>query len=169
MRQCYRSRSFIAFPERPGDVEQRRHESSLADRTISGVIGGLSRSTTNPGIGRSVSTARGRPPRRASSDSAAPRETPRSCANARAVARTSSSTFSVVRIGSSLYRGIRGQNDTVAVIEMVRGAPSHVAFSVMADRYALSNRLFATMENSVDRSSSLNASPEKLTYASTSQ
>ena len=27
-----------------------------------------------------------------------------------------------------------GQNETVAVIEIVRGAPSHAAFSVMADR-----------------------------------
>ena len=60
--------------------------------------------------------------------------------------------------------GGRGhQNETVAVIETVRGAPSHAAFSVMADRYALSSRLFATIENSVDRSRSLNASPEKLT------
>ena len=93
------------------DVEQRRHESSLAARTSSGVIGGLSRSTTKPGIGRSVSTERGRPPRRARSDSAVPTETPRSCASARAMARTSLSTFSVVRIQSSLYHSIPSERD----------------------------------------------------------
>lgn len=88
------------------DIQQRRHESSLAARTISGVMGGLSRSTTKPGIERSAATERGRLPRRANSDSATPSETPRSCARARALARTSSSTFKVVRIASSLYHNI---------------------------------------------------------------
>ena len=64
--------------------------------------------------------------------------------------------------GSAVDGRVVRQNETVAVIEIVRGAPSHAAFSVMADRYALSSRLFATIENSIDRSRSLNDSPEKL-------
>ena len=64
--------------------------------------------------------------------------------------------------GSAVDGRVVRQNETVAVIEIVRGAPSHAAFSVMADRYALSSRLFATIENSTDRSRSLNDSPEKL-------
>ena len=55
------------------------------------------------------------------------------------------------------------QNDTVVVMDMVRGAPSHAAFSVIADRYGVSSRLFTTIENSVDRNRSLSASPLKLT------
>lgn len=123
------------------DVEQRRHESSLAARTISGVIGGLSRSTTKPGIGRSVSTGRGRPPRRARSDSAAPSETRRSCASARAMARTSSSTFSVVRIRSSSYHRITLQNETVAVIEIVRCVASPHSDSAKPAYYAAATAL----------------------------
>ena len=68
-----------------------------------------------------------------------------------------------VRVSPSPATANYRQNEMVAVIGIVRGAPSHAAFSVMADRYALSSRLFATIANSVDRSSSLNASPEKLT------
>ena len=56
-----------------------------------------------------------------------------------------------------------GQNETVTVMDTVRGAPSQAAFSVIADRYGLSKTLFATIENSVDRNRSLIASPLKLT------
>ena len=55
------------------------------------------------------------------------------------------------------------QNDTVALIDTVRGAPSQAAFSVIADRYAASPRLFATSENSVERRRSLRASPRNVT------
>ena len=68
-----------------------------------------------------------------------------------------------------VHQTIVHQNETVAVMDMVRGAPSHAAFSVIADRYGVSSRLFATIENSVDRNTPRNASTWKLTYASTVQ
>ena len=45
---------------------------------------------------------------------------------------------------------VRGQNDTDMLIEMVRGAPSHAAFSTIAARYDASKRLFATSDTSAD-------------------
>ncbi len=55
-------------------------------------------------------------------------------------------------------RSASRQNETVTVIETVRDAPSQAAFSVMAARSASSSTLFATRENSVERSRALRAS-----------
>ena len=54
-------------------------------------------------------------------------------------------------------------------IEMVRGAPSHAAFSTIAARYEASRRLFATSDTSADLKRSDRPSTANVRYASTIQ
>lgn len=105
------SRSCMVDMIRPGqrdedvDVEQIRHASSIASRTISAVTGSASSQTTKVGKGESV--ACGRRPRSASSDTAAPKEIRFCRASDRAVSRTRSSMSRVVRITASYHQSIK--------------------------------------------------------------
>ena len=64
--------------------------------------------------------------------------------------------------GKSRRRWTTGQNDTDMFIEIVRGAPSHAAFSTIAARYEASKRLLATSDTSADWKRSVRPSTENV-------
>ena len=97
---CWSMVDVIGPGKREEDIDvEELHHSSSASRTRSGVIGAVSGATSK--VGNPTSITRGLSPRRASSDTAAPRDVPGCADIARAAARTASSRSSVVRITTS--------------------------------------------------------------------
>jgi len=107
----------VMHVSRPGErdqnirIQQIRHQSSSGSRTISDVTGSASGTSAKVGKGDFQPVdglPGGRSPRRASSETADPREMPFSWANARAEARTRSAMSNVVGITASLCHQSKG-------------------------------------------------------------